>query len=124
MPLRIACTPAMKVVATAPMPGRRIPSLPIAGLTSTPFLSAIGVAPRSPYASDWPATCQNVDADASETPRVRGVPGDRSSTVPDRASPRPAKHDRQRQLVIEHRLESRRLDHPRPDRDQGHLDRD
>src|SRR5688500_20299397 len=31
----------MKVVATAPMPGRRRPSLPVAGLTSTPFLSAM-----------------------------------------------------------------------------------
>src|SRR5258705_12312065 len=80
IPLRIAWTPAMKVVATAPMPGRRIPSLPVAGLTSTAFLSPMGVAPRSPYASEKPATCQNVDADASETPGQRALPGDRPST--------------------------------------------
>ena len=41
MPLRIACTPAMNVVATAPIPGSRMPSLPLAGLTSTPFFRAM-----------------------------------------------------------------------------------
>src|SRR5882757_11343793 len=41
IPRRIACTPAMKVVATAPIPGSRMPSLPFAGLTSTPFLRAM-----------------------------------------------------------------------------------
>src|SRR5438046_1890884 len=34
-PLRMASTPAMKVVATAPIPGQRIPSLPEAGRMST-----------------------------------------------------------------------------------------
>src|SRR3954454_9331154 len=37
MPRRMASTPAMKVVATAPMPGRRIPSLPVAGRISAVF---------------------------------------------------------------------------------------
>src|SRR5690349_7716450 len=37
----------MKVVATAPMPGSRIPSLPAAGFTSTPFFRAIGAEPIS-----------------------------------------------------------------------------
>src|SRR5688572_8986658 len=41
--LRMARTPAMKVVATAPMPGRSTPSLPDARFTSTPFLSTIGL---------------------------------------------------------------------------------
>ncbi len=34
-PRRMASTPAMKVVATAPMPGIMMPSLPLAGLIST-----------------------------------------------------------------------------------------
>ena len=33
-PRRIASTPAMNVVATAPMPGIRMPSLPVAGRMS------------------------------------------------------------------------------------------
>ena len=37
-PRRIASTPAMNVVATAPMPGSRTPSLPLAGRISVPFL--------------------------------------------------------------------------------------
>ncbi len=32
-PLRAASTPEMNVVATAPIPGVRTPSLPVAGLT-------------------------------------------------------------------------------------------
>ena len=35
--LRMASTPAMKVDATAPIPGRRIPSLPWGSATSVPF---------------------------------------------------------------------------------------
>src|SRR5262249_11678058 len=35
--LRIASTPAMKVVATAPIPGSRTPSLPLAGAISRPL---------------------------------------------------------------------------------------
>ena len=34
IPFRIASTPAMKVVATAPIPGVRMPSLPVAGRMS------------------------------------------------------------------------------------------
>jgi hypothetical protein len=36
--LRMFMTPAMKVVATAPMPGRRTPSVPRAGRISEHFL--------------------------------------------------------------------------------------
>jgi len=36
-PLRIASTPAMKVVATAPIPGKSTPSLPWAGAMGRPF---------------------------------------------------------------------------------------
>src|SRR5262245_44725925 len=46
MPRRIACTPAMNVVATAPIPGNKIPSFPLAGLTSTPFLRAMAYSSR------------------------------------------------------------------------------
>jgi hypothetical protein len=40
-PLRIASTPATKVVATAPIPGIMMPNLPLAGaiLSPEPFLS-------------------------------------------------------------------------------------
>ena len=41
IPFREAMTPEMNVVATAPIPGSRTPSLPVAGATSTPFSSAI-----------------------------------------------------------------------------------
>ncbi len=34
-PRRMASTPAMKVVATAPIPGIMIPNFPLAGLIST-----------------------------------------------------------------------------------------
>ena len=34
IPRRIASTPAMKVVATAPIPGSKIPSFPVAGRIS------------------------------------------------------------------------------------------
>ncbi len=34
IPFRMASTPAMKVVATAPIPGTRTPSLPVAGRMS------------------------------------------------------------------------------------------
>jgi hypothetical protein len=37
-PRRTASTPAMRVVATAPMPGIMIPSFPVAGL----MLAAVG----------------------------------------------------------------------------------
>src|SRR4051812_15189654 len=60
MPLRIASTPAMNVVATAPIPGMRMPSLPLAGLTSTPFLRAI---------------------DADLAPRLDGFQANKSGTV-------------------------------------------
>jgi hypothetical protein len=37
VPLRMASTPAMNVVATAPIPGVRIPSFPLAGRISMGF---------------------------------------------------------------------------------------
>src|SRR6185295_236935 len=37
-PRRMASTPATKVVATAPIPGRRTPSFPLAGLMSAAFV--------------------------------------------------------------------------------------
>ncbi len=46
IPLRIASTPATKVVLTAPSPTSKIPSLPVAGAISTPF-STINLSPLS-----------------------------------------------------------------------------
>src|SRR6202045_2081501 len=45
MPRRIASTPAMRVVATAPMPGIMMPSFPVAGLmlAASSLLAAPGV---------------------------------------------------------------------------------
>src|SRR6185437_8460656 len=68
----------MNVVATAPMPGRRIPSLPCAGLTSTPFLSAITSLRELPNATGEPATCPNGPAGAS----AYTVPGPDGSSSP------------------------------------------
>jgi hypothetical protein len=38
IPCRIAMTPAIKVVDTAPIPGVKIPNLPLDALTSTFFI--------------------------------------------------------------------------------------
>ena len=53
MPRRIASTPAMKVVATAPMPGVRMPSLPVAGWMSGFAVGDIWVAPCCLGEAEW-----------------------------------------------------------------------
>src|SRR5690242_18761770 len=49
---RMASTPAIKVVATAPMPGIRIPSLPLGSAISTNFLATLSVLLRDKEQSD------------------------------------------------------------------------
>ncbi len=44
-PRLIDSTPAMNVVATAPMPGRRTPSLPVAGAMSRPLPAVVMMKP-------------------------------------------------------------------------------
>src|SRR6266568_467718 len=64
-PLRIASTPAMKVVATAPIPGKRTPSLPWAGAMGRAFaLVMIEASLRPPAAKR--------QTRESSTPRGRG----------------------------------------------------
>src|SRR5262245_32937729 len=64
-PLRMASTPAMKVVATAPIPGRSTPSRPSAGAIALPFPVAIS---RPPDARDPVRTkCESYHTPATTT---------------------------------------------------------
>src|SRR5262245_18899718 len=54
LPRRMDSTPAMKVVATAPIPGVRMPSLPVAGRMS----------------ADFPAMLRDFVSDMLETPSI------------------------------------------------------
>src|SRR5512143_689628 len=56
----------MKVVATAPMPGSKMPSLPCAGLTSTPFLRAMG---RNMLLRPLGFKCEDVAVNGIQHPR-------------------------------------------------------
>src|SRR5258706_7991680 len=57
-PVRMASTPAMKVVATAPIPGRSTPSFPSAGLIGRPFSVVVtDVPPGGPRRRDPKKRC-------------------------------------------------------------------
>src|SRR5882724_986249 len=61
IPRRIASTPAMNVVATAPIPGSKIPSLPVAGRMSVfPDCDSGMVAPSKAYRTVTRALVQPV----------------------------------------------------------------